>query len=86
MKTQINHINAHEAREKIARDAQAIHTLPADHFQCAHLPGARNACVYQVSFLNDIKAIVDKRDQPLILYGSKPPFSRCRGSSGKAAP
>jgi rhodanese-related sulfurtransferase len=72
MEAQINHINAHEAREKIARGALVIHTLPADHFQCAHLPGARNACVYQVSFLNDIKAIVDKREQPLVLYGSSP--------------
>jgi rhodanese-related sulfurtransferase len=72
MATPINRISAGEAREKIDRGALVIHTLPAEHFQCTHLPGARNACVYQVSFLNDIKAIAGKLDQPLVLYGSSP--------------
>ena len=30
-----------------------IDVLPEDEFQCAHLPGARNACVYNVTFLDD---------------------------------
>ncbi len=67
---EIIRITAGEAQEKMNRGALPIHTLPADHFCRLHLPGARNACVYQVSFIGDIKTIVAQHDQPLILYGS----------------
>jgi polyisoprenoid-binding protein YceI len=67
---EIKYITAHEAQEKLTRGAQPIHTLPADHFNSLHLPGACNACVYQVSFPDDIKAIVDRTDIPLVLYSS----------------
>jgi polyisoprenoid-binding protein YceI len=67
---EIKYITAHEAQERLTQGALPIHTLPADHFNCLRLPGACNACVYQVSFPDDIKAIVGQRDIPLILYGS----------------
>ena len=34
-----------------------IHTLTNNHFQKVHLPGARNACVFEVNFLDQMNAI-----------------------------
>jgi len=46
-----------------------IHTLPSDHYQCAHLPGAANACVYEVSFLDQVYAITRDKAVPVVVYG-----------------
>jgi polyisoprenoid-binding protein YceI/rhodanese-related sulfurtransferase len=47
-----------------------IHTLTNNHFQKAHLPGAKNACVFEVTFLEQIHSIIDDRDALIVLYGS----------------
>ena len=49
-----------------------IDTLPGDHFAAAHLPGAVNACVYEVTFPQQIEAIVRDLDAPVVLYGAGP--------------
>jgi len=38
--------------------------------QAAHLPGAKNACVYNVTFLDDMQKLAPQRDSPLVVYGS----------------
>ncbi len=52
------------------RSFYLIDTLPEDHFQKIHLPGADNACVYQVIFLELVKAITDDINAVIVLYGS----------------
>lgn len=47
-----------------------IDTLPEDHFARWHLPGARNACVYQVVFQAQVESMVPNRRHRVILYGS----------------
>lgn len=47
-----------------------IHTLPSEHFQSAHLPGSRNACVYEVTFLDQVKAITEDKAASIVVYGS----------------
>lgn len=59
-----------EALLKIKDGALLIHTLPAEHFAKIHLPGAVNACVYQVTFLDDMKALCADTDKAIVLYGS----------------
>ena len=49
-----------------------IDTLPGDHFAAVHLPGAANACVYEVTFPQQIEAIVRDLDAPAVLYGAGP--------------
>ena len=46
-----------------------IHTLPNDHFQCAHIPGAANACVFEVSFMEQVYAITQEKAVPVVVYG-----------------
>jgi polyisoprenoid-binding protein YceI len=46
-----------------------IHTLPGDHYQCTHLPGAANACVYEVTFMDQVYAITRDKAVPVVVYG-----------------
>ena len=47
-----------------------IDTLKDDHFQKAHLPGASNACVFEVTFLDQMKSITDDKNAAIVFYGS----------------
>ncbi len=47
-----------------------IDTLPADHFQRMHLPTAKNACVYEITFLTQIAAICPDTGSPIVVYGA----------------
>ena len=47
-----------------------IDTLPQEHFAQRHLPGASNACVYEVTFLQQVEAITQDKDTPIVVYGS----------------
>ncbi len=47
-----------------------IDTLPGDHFHRVHLPNATNACVFEVDFIDQIKAIIEKKDAAVVLYGA----------------
>jgi polyisoprenoid-binding protein YceI len=57
-------------RIKSGDDVYLIDTLPGDHFAKVHLPDARNACVYEVTFLEQIQTITTDTAAPLVLYGS----------------
>lgn len=46
-----------------------LDVLPREHFDAVHLPGARNACVYEVSFLDQVRAAADGA-RLLVVYGS----------------
>ncbi|MBK5274162.1 MAG: YceI family protein [Desulfuromonadales bacterium] len=47
-----------------------IDTHPPEYFQQAHLPGASNACVYEMTFLDTVAGIVASPDTPIVVYGS----------------
>jgi len=47
-----------------------IHTLTNAHFQKRHLPGAKNACVFEVTFLDQLHSITDDKNAEIVLYGS----------------
>jgi polyisoprenoid-binding protein YceI/rhodanese-related sulfurtransferase len=47
-----------------------IHTLTGIHFQKVHLPGARNACVFEVTFLDQMNSITADKNAEIVLYGS----------------
>lgn len=47
-----------------------IDVLPEEEFSLAHLPGAKNACVYNVTFLDDVRKLVPDLAKSLVLYGS----------------
>lgn len=65
-------ITAEELYDKLSQktDLIIIDTLPKELFDKRHLPGAQNACVFQVVFPSEVKAIVPDRDREVVLYGS----------------
>ncbi len=50
--------------------ATLVHVLPEDHFECEHLPGAVNACVYEMVFLAKVAELVPDKTSPVIVYGA----------------
>ncbi len=50
--------------------ATLIHVLPEEHFECEHLPGAVNACVYEMVFLTKVAELVPDKTSPVIVYGA----------------
>lgn len=55
---------------KQGRSFYLIHVLPEGHFEQAHLPKSQQACVFEVSFLDQIKEIVPDHNQTIVVYGS----------------
>jgi len=47
-----------------------IDVLGNEHFQLAHLPSAFNACVYEVTFIDQVKVITEDKDALIVVYGS----------------
>lgn len=47
-----------------------IDTLPADHFRKVHLPRAQNACVYEMTFLDQVHAICGDSGTAIVVYGA----------------
>ncbi len=47
-----------------------IDLLPPDHFTGRHIPGAKNACVFQVSFLDDVAVVAPDKQMSIIVYGA----------------
>ena len=53
-----------------SKDLIVIDTLTRDHYTQVHLPKAVNACVFEVTFLDQIAALGPEKDDMIILYGS----------------
>jgi polyisoprenoid-binding protein YceI len=50
-----------------------LHVLPDDHFEQQHLPGALNACVYEMAFLSTVAELVPDKESEIIVYGAGAP-------------
>src|SRR6478735_411381 len=58
------------ARLRSASPPLLIHVLPAEIFAARSIPSSRNACVYEMGFLDQIQAFVPGPFTPLIVYGA----------------
>jgi len=47
-----------------------IDTHPGDRFHQVHLPRAVNACVYEVTFVEQVRAVTADKSAAIVLYGS----------------
>jgi len=55
-----------------------LDVLLPEHYQAVHLPGAVNACIYEVVFLEAVKRLVPDQDAPIVVYDTS---SRSHGSA-----
>jgi polyisoprenoid-binding protein YceI len=56
-------------------DTVVIDLLSPEHFAGRHIPGAQNACVFQVSFLDDLAVAAPNKEVSIVVYGAS---ARCR--------
>jgi rhodanese-related sulfurtransferase len=47
-----------------------IDTLKSDHFSRIHLQHAVNACVFEVTFVDQVKSIAEDKNSEIVLYGA----------------
>ena len=47
-----------------------IDTLTSDHYRKVHLPNSASACVFEVSFIEQVMTITENKDALIVLYGS----------------
>lgn len=57
-------------RIKVDTDFYLIDILTRDHFEKVHLPHAKNACVFEITFMEQIQEITQNRNAEIVLYGS----------------
>lgn len=60
-----------------------VDTLPPEHYELKHIPGARNACVYEVVFLQTMEEIVPDKSTPVVVYGAGPDSRDCLEAADK---
>jgi len=51
-------------------DGVLVDTLPSEHFEARHIPGAVNVCVYEMVFLDGVSGLVTDKMTPIALYGA----------------
>ncbi len=68
----VTKIDAAELQRRLRADRRLalLDVLPEEYFNAQHLPGARRACVYEVTFLDQIKNLGLQPDDPVVLYGA----------------
>ena len=52
--------------------------LSPEHFAGRHIPGAQNACVFQVSFPGDLAVAAPDKMVPVVVYGAS---MRCQDAA-----
>jgi len=60
-----------------------VDSLSDDHFQQVHLPGAQNACVFQVTFLNRMAELAPEKGIFIVVYGSRAETRDAETAAGK---
>ncbi len=70
--TSKNIVFSRDLKELMVEDSglMLIDLLPPDHFRDVHIPNAKNACVFFVSFLDDLAKIVSDKKEQVIVYGA----------------
>ncbi|MDD2320311.1 MAG: YceI family protein [Geobacteraceae bacterium] len=58
-----------------------IDTLPPEFYESRHIPGARNACIYEMNFLDTVQEITTDKNACIVLYDSS---DRSRASAWAA--
>lgn len=60
-----------------------VDTLPPEHFEARHIPGAVNACVYEMVFLDTLAELVKDKSTRIVCYGSGAQSQDCFAAADK---
>ncbi len=53
-----------------AQPPTLLHVLPPEVFAATRIPGSQNACVYEMTFLDQVRALVYDASAPIVVYGA----------------
>jgi rhodanese-related sulfurtransferase len=72
MASSLHEVTPADLHRRVTADSQlvVIDLLPPPHFKIVHLPQARNACVFEVAFLENVARLAPDKDQSLVVYGA----------------
>jgi len=62
-----------------------IDVLPDDFYEKRHLPSARNACVYEIEFLEKVATLAPDKDSEVVVYGQNDRFEAASLAAEKLA-
>jgi rhodanese-related sulfurtransferase/polyisoprenoid-binding protein YceI len=81
----IPRIAAQDLQARLQSDDQLllVDTLSNDHFKLAHIPGAQNACVYEVTFLDQVADLAPDEATEIVVYGSRAETKAAETAAGK---
>jgi rhodanese-related sulfurtransferase/polyisoprenoid-binding protein YceI len=70
--TEIRKLSAEALAESVGegKPLVIVDILPGDHFADVHLPSAKNACVFEVTFLDQVAGLVSGMDVRIVVYGT----------------
>lgn len=65
-------MNAHDLARQLesGQPPQLLHVLPPEVFAAARIPGSRNACVYEIAFLDQVRALGFEPVTRIVVYGA----------------
>ncbi|HKI51908.1 MAG TPA: YceI family protein [Geothermobacteraceae bacterium] len=72
MHDDIKLVSIHELNRMLQSGGQVIllDVLPKSHYQQVHLPGARQACVFEVTFLQQVAKLAPDKSAAFVVYGA----------------
>jgi polyisoprenoid-binding protein YceI/rhodanese-related sulfurtransferase len=68
-------VRASELQQSLTAKEPAVllHVLPEEHFQQRHIAGAKNACIYEMAFLDQVRELAPDTTTPIVVYGEGAP-------------
>lgn len=65
-------MNAHDLARQLesGQPPKLLHVLPPEVFAAARIPGSRNACVYEIAFLDQVRAFGFDPTTRIVVYGA----------------
>lgn len=72
MKDDIQFVSINELNTRLIAGSAVLllDVLPESRFQQVHLPGARQACVFEVTFLQQVAELTDDKNSEIFVYGA----------------
>lgn len=61
-------ITCEELKRRVREGAVLLDVLPPEEYARCHLPGALNACIYEVVFMETVGKLLPDRSKPVVVY------------------
>jgi len=70
-KTGFTKIRPEDLQEKLQKgeDFILLDTLTNEHFNKVHIIGSKNACVFEVAFLDNVHELIEEKNKAIVVYG-----------------